>query len=80
MLETALPKLEQLIEQLLVKNQSLQQDISSLNEQNEQLNAKFREVADENEILQLDALEQEEKHNTTLNKINALLGRLEQEA
>lgn len=80
MLETALPKLEQLIEQLLVKNQSLQQDIANLNEKNQQLSTDFKALSDENETLQLEALEQEEKHNSTLNKINALLGRLEQEA
>ena len=80
MLETALPKLEQLIEQLLVKNQSLQQDVTRLTEQNEQLNNKFSSLTEENETLQLEALEQEEKHDSTLNKINALLGRLEQEA
>ncbi len=80
MLETALPKLEQLIEQLLDKNQSLRQDVANINQQNEQLNTKLSELTDENEILQLEALEQEEKHASTLNKINALLGRLEQEA
>ena len=80
MLETALPKLEQLIEQLLVKNQSLQQEVASLNDRNEQLNTKFQQLSDENETLQLEALDQEEQHNSTLAKINALLGRLEQEA
>ena len=80
MLETALPKLEQLIEQLLVKNQSLHQDVAQMNEQQTLLNTKVQELTDENEILQLEALEQEEKHSSTLDKINALLGRLEQEA
>jgi len=80
MLETALPKLEQLIEQLLVKNQSLQQDVANLNQQNEQLKSQLSDLSDESETLQLEALEQEEKHNSTLNKINTLLNRLEQEA
>jgi FtsZ-binding cell division protein ZapB len=79
MLETALPKLEQLIEQLLVKNQSLQQDVANLNQQNEQLQSQLKQVSDDSETLQLEALEQEEQHSATLDKINTLLNRLEQE-
>ena len=58
----------------------MQQDVTRLTEQNEQLNNKLTSLTEENETLQLEALEQEEKHDSTLNKINALLGRLKQEA
>jgi len=80
MLDTALPKLEQLIEQLIVKNTALSQDVTRLSTQNEELASQVKQLEDDSEILQLEALEQEEKHASTLSKINAIVGRLEQEA
>ncbi|MDP2560408.1 DUF904 domain-containing protein [Psychrobium sp. 1_MG-2023] len=79
MLNSALPKLEQLIEQLIVKNSSLSQDLAQAASQNEELAQQVKQLEDDNETLQLEALEQEEKHAATLEKINAIVGRLEQE-
>ncbi len=80
MLDTALPKLEQLIEQLIEKNSALNENIIRLNSQNEELASQVKQLEDDNENLQLEALEQEEKHAGTLSKINAIVGRLEQDA
>lgn len=49
-----LQQLEQLIDQLITRNNQLQTDITELKEQNSKL-------LDENELLQLEALENEEK-------------------
>jgi len=49
-----LQQLEQLIDQLIQRNNQLQADVSNLKEQNSKL-------ADDNELLQLEALENEEK-------------------
>ncbi|MEI8642138.1 DUF904 domain-containing protein [Pseudoalteromonas sp. Hal099] len=51
---TTLQQLEQLIDSLIERNNQLQTDVASLKEQNAKL-------SDENEILQLEALENEEK-------------------
>jgi len=80
MSDSALPKLEQLIEQLISKTASQTQEISRLAGQNEALAVQVKQLEDDNETLQLDALEQEETHSATINKINAIVGRLEQEA
>jgi len=80
MLDTALPKLEQLIEQLIEKNTALTADVNRLNSQNETLENQVKQLEDDSENMQLEALEQEEKHASTLSKINAIVGRLEQEA
>lgn len=80
MLDSALPKLEQLIEQLISKNNALSEDISRLNNQNEELASQVKQLEDDNETMQLEALEQEEKHASTLSKINAIVGRLEQDS
>ncbi|NRA61597.1 MAG: hypothetical protein HRU25_11930 [Psychrobium sp.] len=80
MLDTVLPKLEQLIEQLIVKNDALLQEKSTLASQNETLAQQVKQLEDDNEMLQMEALEQEEKHATTLTRINAMVDRLEHEA
>ncbi|MCG7532719.1 cell division protein ZapB [Psychrobium sp. MM17-31] len=80
MSDSALPKLEQLIEQLISKNASHNDEIARLTAQNEQLAAQVKQLEDDNETLQLEALEQEENHAQTISKINAIVGRLEQEA
>lgn len=80
MSDSALPKLEQLIEQLISKNASHAQEISRLAGQNEALAVQVKQLEDDNETLQLEAIEQEENNTATINKINAMVGRLEQEA
>ncbi|MGB0897922.1 MAG: hypothetical protein BM565_06950 [Gammaproteobacteria bacterium MedPE] len=80
MSDSALPKLEQLIEQLIAKNASQNEEISRLVGQNEALASQVKQLEDDNETLQLEALEQEESHSATISKINAIVGRLEQEA
>lgn len=80
MSDSALPKLEQLIEQLIAKNASQNEEISRLVGQNEVLASQIKQLEDDNETLQLEALEQEESHSATISKINAIVGRLEQEA
>ncbi len=80
MLDNVLPKLEQLTEQLLDKNQHLNQENTRLSQETEQLNEQIKRLTDENETLQLEVFEQEEKHSGSLNRINTLLQRLEQEA
>ena len=77
MLDAALPKLEQLIEQLITKNAALTQEIERLGQANAALSKTNEELSDNNETLQLEALELEEKHKATVDKIQALLGRLE---
>lgn len=80
MSDSALPKLEQLIEQLISKNASQNEEITRLASQNETLASQIKQLEDDNENLQLEAIEQEETHAQTLSKINAIVGRLEQEA
>jgi len=80
MLDTALPKLEQLIDQLIEKNTALSADVTRLNSQNEELASQVKQLEDDSETMQLEALEQEEQHASTLSKINAIVGRLEQDA
>lgn len=66
MLENSLTQLEQLVAELARQNQALQNA-------NEQLNAELAQVKDENESLQLSALEQEEQQGATLARIQALV-------
>ena len=80
MSDSALPKLEQLIEQLISKNASQNQETSRLAQQNETLAAQVKQLEEDNEMLQLEAIEQEERSNATIEKINAMVGRLEQQA
>lgn len=77
MMEAALPKLEQLIEQLITKNASLTQENERLSQANATLSSTNEELAESNELLQLEALEIEEKQKATVEKIQAMLGRLE---
>jgi septation ring formation regulator EzrA len=66
MLENSLTQLEQLVAELARQNQAL---LST----NEQLSAELAQVKDENESLQLNALEQEEQQGATLARIQALV-------
>ncbi len=68
MLDNTLSQLEQLVGELLQKNQQL-------TERNEQLNSELAQARDENESLQLNLMEQEEKHGATAARIQALIDR-----
>ena len=68
MLDNTLSQLEQLDGELLQKNQQL-------TERNEQLNSELAQARDENESLQLNLMEQEEKHGATAARIQALIDR-----
>jgi predicted nucleic acid-binding Zn-ribbon protein len=65
-----LQQLEQLIDQLIQRNNQLQADISNLKEQNSKL-------ADDNELLQLEALENEEKQKDASTTLSGLLDKLQ---
>ncbi|KMT63975.1 hypothetical protein [Catenovulum maritimum] len=78
MLNTVLPKLEQLVESLIEKNQTLSQELNQAKSEKAELEQKIATLIDENETIQLEMLEQEEKHNDSINQINQLLSRLEQ--
>ncbi|MGH8352901.1 MAG: hypothetical protein ACRERY_05150 [Pseudomonas sp.] len=66
MLEKNLSQLEQLVSDLLQENKAL---LGA----NAQLSAELLQVKDENESLQLSALEQEEQHSATAARIQALV-------
>jgi len=70
MLENTLPQLEQLIEKIIEKNNRLTSQITELELQKSVL-------VDENEILQLEALESEEKQKQTSDVLANLLGKLQ---
>jgi|TARA_R110001583_G_scaffold195535_1_gene375621 cell division protein ZapB len=70
MLENTLPQLEQLIEQIIDKNNLLKSQVAELELQKSVL-------ADENEMLQLEALEGEEKQKQTNDVLANLLGKLQ---
>ncbi len=65
-----LQQLEQLIDQLITHNNQLKADISELKEQNSKL-------LDENELLQLEALENEEKQKDASTTLSSLLDKLQ---
>ncbi|WP_137886675.1 hypothetical protein [Pseudomonas sp. 2FE] len=66
MLEKSLSQLEQLVGELVLANQAL---LSA----NAQLSAELAQVKDENENLQLSALEQDDLQSATLARIQALV-------
>ncbi len=67
---TTLQQLEQLIDSLIERNNQLQKDVDSLKDQNAKL-------SDENEILQLEALENEEKQKDASSTLTGLLDKLQ---
>ncbi|TRX57265.1 DUF904 domain-containing protein [Thalassomonas sp. M1454] len=77
MLDTALAKLTELTEQLVEKNSLIQAENMKLKTQYEELESSTANLKEDNESLQLEALEQEEKQADVLNKVNALLNRLQ---
>ncbi|MBA6287841.1 DUF904 domain-containing protein [Colwellia sp. MB3u-4] len=70
MIENTLPQLEQLIEQIIAKNKLLKSQVAELELQKSVL-------VDENEMLQLEALEGEEKQKQTNSVLTSLLGKLQ---
>ncbi|MAD90902.1 MAG: DUF904 domain-containing protein [Pseudoalteromonas sp.] len=65
-----LPKLEQLIDELINQNNRLNNELLELKAQNEKL-------VDENETLQLEVLESEEKQKETSQTLSGLLSKLQ---
>ncbi|MFQ3209527.1 MAG: cell division protein ZapB [Colwellia sp.] len=70
MLENTLPQLEQLIEDIIAKNNQLKSQVVELEQQKSLL-------IDENETLQLEALDGEEKQKQTNTVLTSLLGKLQ---
>ncbi|MDT4854324.1 hypothetical protein FQZ97_886220 [compost metagenome] len=66
MLENSLSQLEQLVSDLVQANKALQSA-------NAQLSSELAQIKDENETLQLSAIEQEELHGATTTRIQALV-------
>ena len=64
------PQLEQLINQLIEQNNQLKQTVSELKDQNHKL-------TDENETLQLEALEVDEKQKHAATTLEGLLTKLQ---
>ena len=69
MIESSLSKLEQLVSDLVQQKQELL-------DTNAALNAELTQAKDENESLQLNLMEQEEKHGATAARIQALVERV----
>ncbi|MDR9751661.1 hypothetical protein RG836_09375 [Pseudomonas sp. SZMC_28357] len=69
MLEASLSQLEQLVSELVQQNQTLL-------ESHQTLSAELAQTKDENESLQLNLMEQEEKHGATAARIQALVERV----
>ncbi|MFC2974453.1 hypothetical protein ACFOJE_19855 [Azotobacter bryophylli] len=68
MLENTLVQLERVVADLLQRNQALTENCN-------QLQQELRQIREENENLQLAALEQEEKQAATLARLQALVER-----
>jgi regulator of replication initiation timing len=66
MLENSLSQLEQLVSDLVQANKALQRE-------NAQLSSELAQIKDENDNLQLSAIEQEELHGATIVRIQALV-------
>ncbi|WP_336354002.1 hypothetical protein [Pseudomonas atacamensis] len=69
MLEASLSQLEQLVSDLVQQNQTLLQT-------NQTLSTELAQAKDENENLQLNLMEQEEKHGAAAARIQALVDRV----
>jgi len=70
MLDNTLPQLEQLIEDVISKNNQLKTQVATLEKEKSAL-------VDENETLQLELLEGEEKRTQTNDVLTNLLGKLQ---
>ncbi|WP_152227431.1 hypothetical protein [Pseudomonas sp. SCB32] len=69
MLDSTLEQLEQLVAELLQQNDVLVQD-------NAQVREELLKAREENDSLQLSLMEQEEKHNATATRLQALIRRV----
>ncbi|MBG6291895.1 MULTISPECIES: hypothetical protein [Pseudomonas] len=69
MLDSTLEQLEQLVAELLQQNEVLVQD-------NAQVREELLKAREENDTLQLSLMEQEEKHNATATRLQALIRRV----
>ena len=69
MLDSTFEQLETLVAELLQQNQQLADD-------NAQLRATLGKAGEENDALQLQLMEQEEKHNATAVRLQALVQRV----
>ena len=69
MLDSTLEQLEQLVAELLQQNEVLVQD-------NAQVREELLKAREENDSLQLSLMEQEEKHNATATRLQALVRRV----
>jgi hypothetical protein len=69
MLDTTLVQLEELVSELLQQNQAIADD-------NARIRAELRKAREENDSLQLAAMEQEEKSNATAERLQALVRRV----
>ncbi len=69
MLDNTLVQLEQLVTELLQQNQAIADD-------NARIRAELRKAREENDSLQLAAMEQEEKSNATAERLQALVRRV----
>jgi predicted nucleic acid-binding Zn-ribbon protein len=67
---TTLQQLEQLIDQLIERNNQLNSEVASLKEQ-------YSKLVDENETLQLEVLDSEEKQKDTSSTLTGLLEKLQ---
>ena len=71
MVETTLPQIEELVSKLITQNAELKQQVS-------ELAAEKQRLIDENETLQLEAIEVEEKQQHTEQTLSSLLSKLQQ--
>ena len=69
MLDSTLEQLEQLVAELLQQNEVLVQDNAAVREE-------LLKAREENDSLQLALMEQEEKHNATATRLQALIRRV----
>ncbi|GLZ86484.1 hypothetical protein Pres01_25350 [Metapseudomonas resinovorans] len=69
MLDNTLVQLEQLVTELLQQNQAIADD-------NARIRAELRKAREENDSLQLAAMEQEEKNNAAAERLQALVRRV----
>ena len=75
MLNEALLKLEQDIDQMMEHNKHLTEKIERVTQERAQLSQKIQQLENDNETLLLDGIDQEEKQEQTLNRIKGMLNR-----
>jgi FtsZ-binding cell division protein ZapB len=77
MLNTALLKLEQVIDQMIEQNKMLTADVERVTQERDQLSKTLQQLETDNETLLLDGIDQEEKQEQTLDRIKAMLNRFD---